>query len=148
MIDTIRQAWSWIGLIPAEIVESNSFGNLIVRAVDGTIWRICPEELSCKVIAEDFCKFTELRANEDFQLDWQMTRFVELAERKLGPPGGGKCYCLKLPAVLGGTYDEANFGTIAVKELISFAGDIAEQIKDVPDGGQIQIEIINIPGRR
>jgi hypothetical protein len=40
--------------------------------------------------------------------------------------------------VLGGKYDVANFGTISRRELVAFAGDIAEQIKDVPDGAKVK----------
>ena len=31
MVETIRNAWSWAGLNPAEIVYTNPFGNLIVK---------------------------------------------------------------------------------------------------------------------
>jgi hypothetical protein len=93
-----------------EVVATNAFGNVIVRATDGAFWRICPEEWSCEQVAR----------NED----------------------EGRCYCLKQPAVIGGTYEAANLGTISLHELISFSGAMAQQIKDVPDGGPIQIEIV------
>jgi hypothetical protein len=143
MIDTIRQTWGWTGLEPTEVLDINAFGNLLVRAVDGTFWRICPEELSCEKIARDTDGFAALSGQEDFQVDWQMTWLVELAERKLGPLPKGRCYCLKVPALLGGKYDDSNFGTNSLKELIAFSGDLAEQIRDVPDGGQIKIDIVN-----
>jgi hypothetical protein len=38
MLDIIREAWGWIGLDPADVVATNSFGNLIVRATDGAYW--------------------------------------------------------------------------------------------------------------
>ncbi len=71
-----------------------------------------------------------------------MTRFVVLAEQTLGPVQEGKCYCLKIPSVIDGKYEPENFGTISLKELISSSGDLAEQIKDVPDGEQIAIELL------
>jgi hypothetical protein len=142
MLDTIRDAWKWIGLDPAEVVAENAFGNLIVRATDGAYWRICPEELSCEQVARDAGEFAALSGGEEFRTDWEMARLVEQARQKLGPLSPGRCYCLKLPAVIGGTYDAANMGTISRAELISFAGDMAEQIKDVPDGGQIKIRIV------
>jgi hypothetical protein len=68
-----------------------------------------------------------------------MDRLVQLAEHHLGPLSEGRCYCLKLPAVLGGTYEPTNLGTNSVRELLAFAGDIAQQIKDLPDGAQIDL---------
>ena len=70
-----------------------------------------------------------------------MARLVSLAKQNLGPLTDGRCYCLKLPAIIGGTYEPGNFGTITLKELIAFAGDMAEQLKDVPDGAKVKIEI-------
>lgn len=142
MLDTIRKAWGWTGLDPTEVVAVNAFGNLIVRASDGTYWRICPEEWSCEQVARSAEEFTALTNKEEFQTDWEMVRLVELARQKLGPLSEGRCYCLKLPAVIGGRYEAANLGTITLGELISFSGDMAQQIKDVPDGGQVEIEIV------
>jgi hypothetical protein len=142
MLDTVRQAWGWIGLDPVEVVATNLFGNLIVRAKDGAFWRICPEELSCKRIAENVDEFATISSGDEFRTDWEMSRLVELARQKLGPLSEGRCYCLKLPAVIGGSYEVSNLGTNSVLELIAFSGDLAEQIKDVPDGGEIQIEIV------
>ena len=142
LLATIRDAWGWIGLEPAEITAENSFGNLIVRATDGAYWRICPEELSCQKIASDCGEFEAVLQDDGFQLDWQMARFFALAEQTLGPVHEGKCYCLKIPGVIGGKYEPENFGTISLEELISFSGDLAEQIKDVPDGEQIAIKLV------
>jgi hypothetical protein len=142
MLDTIRKAWGWIGLDPAEVVATNAFGNLVVRASDGAYWRICPEELSCEQVAGNAEEFATLSAEEEFRTDWEMARLVELAREKLGPVPAGRCYCLKLPGVIGGKYEPANIGTISLDELISFSGDLADQIKDVPEGGNIQIEIV------
>jgi hypothetical protein len=140
LLTTIRESWGWTGLDPTAVTATNAFGNVIVRATDGAYWRICPEELSCKTVARDDVEFDALWANEDFQVDWQMTRLVKVAQATFGPVDEERCYCLKLPAVLGGAYDAANFGMITRRELLAFAGYVAEQIKDVPDGARIMFE--------
>jgi hypothetical protein len=139
-LDIIREAWSWVGLTPDEIVVTNAFGNIVVRASDRSYWRICPEEWSCTRIAGNAAELESLMDGEDFQLDWQMTRLVELARQKLGVLTEGRCYCLKRPAIIGGNYEADNLGTISVDELIAFSGDMARQIQDVADGDQIKIE--------
>lgn len=102
--------------------------------------RVCPEELSCEVIARNDAELEALQASEDFQVDWQMTRLVKIAQAVLGQVTDQCCYCLKIPAALGGKYEAANFGTITRCELIAFAGDVAEQIKDTPDGTPVKFE--------
>jgi hypothetical protein len=143
ILDTIRDAWSWTGVQPAEVVVVNSFGNIIARATDGTYWRVCPEALSCNVIARSPSEYESLWRNEEFQNDWQMQLLLEIAQHKLGPLPKGQCYCLKIPAAVGGKYTQDNIGSISVEELISFSGDLARQIKDLPDGTPVQINFFD-----
>jgi hypothetical protein len=140
VLTVLPHSWGWTGLNPAAVTATNAFGNVIVRATDGAYWRISPEELSCEVVALDDATFKTLWENEAFQVDWQMTRLVDLAREAFGPVGEERCYCLKVPAVLGGAYDTANFGTITRRELLAFTGDVARQIKDLPDDASVKLE--------
>ncbi len=89
ILGAIESAWSWTGLVPEEVLRTNAFGNAIVRASDGQIWRICPEELSCQVIAASESRYRELEGDRAFESDWLMGRLVELAESELGPLSEG-----------------------------------------------------------
>lgn len=119
----------------------NEFGNVIFTDEDGTYWHICPEELSCEIIAADGEAFARLQTTDAFATDWATRELVERARAALGTPEAERCYCLKIPAILGGGYDLANIGTIDGRELIAFAGDVARQIKDCPDGAQVRLKI-------
>ena len=79
MLETIRESWGWTGLRPVEILAQNSFGNVLVRDVDEKVWRICPEELSCEIVALNEAQYQELLVSDDFQRDWVMTRLVKQA---------------------------------------------------------------------
>ena len=140
-LKTIESSWSWIGLKPDAIIKTNAFGNLIVRAKDGAFWRICPEDLTCEMIACDHNQFQALWSSMEFQHDWQMQVLVQLAASELGPVSVDRCYCLKIPSVLGGPYEKHNLGTISRLELISFSGFVAQQIENVPDGGKITLKV-------
>ncbi len=133
-LETIRTSWGWVGLDPAQVVATNAFGNMIVLATNGAIWRICPEELSCQQVAHSADEFAIISQDPAFQLDWEMVTLVDLAKQHLGSLEDGRCYCLKLAAVIGGSYQAANMGTISLDELISFSGYLAQQIKDIPEG--------------
>ena len=146
MIETINSAWSWIGLDARDVVASNAFGNVIVHAADGAYWRICPEELSCERIAANEAEYQELLGDDEFVADWEMNELVELARETLGPLAPGQCYCLKIPAVLGGSYTAINLGVNSRIEVIGFSGDVAEQIKDLPDGAKVEFVFRPRPG--
>lgn len=128
-------------MIPNSIIAENEFGNVIVKATDGFYWRICPEDLDCRPIAKNSYELATLRADHDFQEDWKVEAWVAAANEAIGPLTDNQCFCLKIPAVIGGEYDVENFAKISRIELISSSGDIAEQIKDLPDGEKIKLVI-------
>jgi hypothetical protein len=139
LIESIQRAWGWTGATPQEVIATNAFGNVLFSSADSRVWRLSPEELACSVIAESRDELEHLLRDADFLLDWEMEALVLEAHAKLGAPGDQRCYCLKTPGPLGGSYDACNLGTISIAELIAFSGHVAEQIADLPDGSQAQI---------
>jgi hypothetical protein len=141
LIEHIERSWGWTGIEPAKVVGENEFGNLVVRDQHGQYWRICPEDLYCKIIAQDRRGLDALIEDQEFQQDWNMHALVEEARAMLGALGEGRKYCLKIPGLLGGEYGGGNLATISLIELIAASGDIAFQIKDLPDGAQVRFRI-------
>jgi hypothetical protein len=126
---------------PVEIVGENDFGNLMIKDKDGKYWRLCPEGLSCKVVAQNRQELDVLSHNQEFLHDWYIKNLVAQAKDLLGPLPEGRKYCLKIPGVLGGEYGGSNLATVPLVELIRFSGDVAKQIKDLPDGAQVKFQI-------
>jgi hypothetical protein len=141
LIEAIAKYWGWTGLRPAAIVAENAFGNVVVVDEAGRYWRIVPEDLECEPIAENGVDFERLNATEEFRIDWEMSRLAADAERKLGPLPSDRCYYLIYPSPLGGQYAPDNLATAPRVEVISLSGDIAEQIRDLPDGAKVKIKI-------
>lgn len=141
MFDDIDAGWAWTGLRAEEVIGENAFGNLMIRADDGRYWRICPEDLSCKVIADNRAQLDELAHDQDFLHDWYVRALVDQAQRRLGPLAQGRVYCLKIPGMLGGEYGGENLATIALPELIRASGDIARQVATLPDGAQVRLVV-------
>jgi hypothetical protein len=143
MIEEIKEAWGWIGIEPREIVGENAFGNLLIKDINGKYWRLCPEDVYCEVVANTDAEFEKLNKDEEFLLDWNMENLVNEARERLGSLNEGRKYCLKIPGILGGEYGGDNLATISFNELISFSGDLANQIKDLPNGAQIQFKFVD-----
>ena len=51
LVEIVRVEWGFAGLDPADIIDVNAFGNVLVQDTQGRYWRICPEELSCGLVA-------------------------------------------------------------------------------------------------
>lgn|SRR5690606_13412349 len=143
LIAIVEDAWGWTGLKPDHIVGDNDFGNLMVKDRSGLYWRLCPEDLSCKVVATSKAELDELSRDQVFLDDWHMSQLVQQARERLGPLRPGFKYCLKIPGALGGEYGGDNLATISLGGLISASGHIAQQVKDLPDGAQVKLSIID-----
>ena len=143
LIELIREHWSWTGIDPVELVGKNAFGNLLIKDTDGAIWLLRPEELACQIIADTHEDLVQIFDDLDFQTDWDMTELVDIARAKLGSLEPGYVYYLVTPAELGGLYEEDNFETAPLEELIYFSGSVAFHIRDVPEGGRVEMTVVD-----
>jgi hypothetical protein len=80
--------------------------------------------------------------DSEFAFDWDMKLLHEQAEGALGKLTTNECYHLVIPATLGGAYAISNIKKISIGEWLSFYGCVAQQIKDLPDGTQIEFKWI------
>ena len=144
ILAAISEGWSWKGLDPVEVLDVNAFGNVIVRARDGVIWRITPEDADAGVFAKDAAGWQAIRDDPEFELDWRMALLVQRAVAVVGPIALGACYTLKMPSILGGRYDDdANLGSAPLVELMSFSGNLARQVEGLPEGAEVRIRIVD-----
>ena len=139
--DIIARSWGWTGIQPLEVISENDFGNLIVRDLQDQYWRVCPEDLYCKVVATSRTALDALGKDQEFQQDWNMAALVEQARMTVGSLEPGRKYCLKIPGLLGGEYGGDNLASISLVELIQSSGHIAFQVKDLADGSQVRFRI-------
>lgn len=139
--EIIQQDWGWLGFEVDQVLHLNAFGNVLFVTKDHRYWRICPEDLLCEPVANNHNEYRALLADADFRLDWEMERLVVLARETLGELRDGYSYCLKIWAPLGGEYAADNIAQAPTEQVIGSAGNVAFQIKDLPDGGQVQLKI-------
>ncbi len=142
IVKVIEEAWDWVGIEPAEVVGENDFGNLIIKDIHGKFWRLCPEDVYCRVVAENRAELDALSHDQEFLGDWYMSSLVEQAKASLGPLQPGRKYHLVIPGVLGGAYSAENIRTVPQFEQIRFSGDIGRQIQELPDGAQVKLKVI------
>ena len=143
LLHEIRESWGWVGLEPVEVVGENAFGNLMIKGADGRFWRLCPEDTYCEVVADNRDELDSLSRDQEFLSDWNMAVLVEAAKEALGELTPGQKYCLVVPGVLGGAYDVSNIKMAPLVELVRFSGDIARQIKDLPDGAKVELKVVD-----
>ena len=142
MIEIILEAWGWTGIDPKEIIGVNQFGNMIVKDAKGAYWRVCPEDVYCELIAINEDEYSKLCNDTEFIEDWEMEAMCTEARGLFGTPSSDRCYCLKIPGILGGEYGGSNLSTITIEEVIKFSGYLGKQIKDLPEGAEIKLDVV------
>jgi hypothetical protein len=131
--------WAW--LLPRELTVwlMNRFGDLILVFPDGTVHFLDVGVGTLERVAdsrEDFCRKIDEGDNAN---QWLMIPLVDelvAAGLRLQP---GRCYCFKRPPVLGGEYAVDNAALLPIAEHYGFLGSLHGQLKDVPDGGQVEL---------
>ncbi len=141
IIEAVKKHWGWCGINPVELVVDNEFGNVMLRDDSGRFWRICPEDVYCKMVAETVDEYNLLITDDEFNKDWFMSSVVKQAFNYLGALKEGHKYGLIVSGVLGGEYGGKNFKQIPFVDLIAESGKLGYQIKDLPDGAKYQIKI-------
>lgn len=142
ILDEVKESWGWVGINPQELVIENEFGNLILRDSDNRFWRLCPEDVYCEVVAESIDGYNSLIKSDEFLEDWFMSAMVQDAKSRLGQLEPGYKFHMVIPGVLGGEYGGSNIKAVPLVEIIRFSGDVGKQIKELPDGAQIQLKVV------
>ena len=143
MIAEINKAWNWKGLNATELIRTNNFGNVIFKTDNNEYWRICPEEVTCEKIAENDMEFDSLLNDSEFLEDWEMTNIIKVAKSVVGELEADEKYCLKMPALVSGQYEESNYGKAPLKELILFSGSLAKQTENLKEGQRVKFKFKN-----
>lgn len=143
IVEEIKESWGWVGIEPVEVVGENDFGNLMIKDTAGKYWRLCPEDVYCEVVAENREELDALSTDQEFLEDWYMETLVEVAKDNLGPLEESRKFYLVIPGALGGEYGINNIKTAPLVEIIRYSGDVGKQIKDLPDGAQVKLKIID-----
>ena len=143
IIDEVKEAWGWVGLEPTEIIAENEFGNLILKDAYNKFWRLCPEDVYCEVIAGSIEAYNELITEPEFLNDWNMVVMVDEATKKLGALKEGYKFYLVIPGILNGEYTGKNMKTAPFIEIIKWSGDLGKQIKDLPDGAEVKLKVLD-----
>jgi hypothetical protein len=139
----------WARLLPAELTVwlMNRFGDLFLVYANGSVHLLDVGCGTVERVAESREDFRAKIDEGDTANQWLM---IPLVDRLVGAgmiPGPGECYGYKLSPVLGGDYVVNNIAVLPVHEHYGFNAELHEQIKDLPNGAEVRLVPVNVPGR-
>ena len=138
--ELLLKDWRWLVPDAKEVVLVNPFGDMVLL-MNGQYWFLFTASAKLEHIANTK---VELEAALCDRADELLgTSLVEgLVNQGLGIEPG-QCISFYPPIVLGGQYKAENARAIPAWDLISFLGDLNRQLKDVPAGTKVKIELMN-----
>ncbi|MBT0668378.1 hypothetical protein HT136_08350 [Novosphingobium profundi] len=136
----LRQAWGWTGVEFSEIVAHSLFGHLLVLDASGTYHYLDAELLELAELGDEAAAQAHM-ASPETQIIWRADAHVAAADARLGATLLGEVYGFRPEALIAGDYESENMVRIDLATYIRFTGDIAGQIKDLPEGAQVHFEV-------
>jgi hypothetical protein len=134
--------WTW--LLPNQFTVwlMNRYGDLFLVLDDGSVHMLDVGGGSFERVANSRDEFCTQVDEDDNANDWFMIPLVDqlvAAGLTLKP---GECYSYTVPPVLGGGYTVENTYVLPIAEHYSVYGPVHNQIKDLPDGSEVVIDVI------
>jgi hypothetical protein len=143
-IDWQKAFESWLWLMPADFTLwlVNRLADCFVVLKDGAVHILDVGAGTFEKVAENRRDF-ENKIDEGENADnWLAIPIVdELVECGIKLKAG-QCYGFKTLPILGGDYTADNFSPLAIADYLGAMGSIHEQIKDLPDGTEVDLKII------
>ena len=138
---TLLRDWSW--LLPPVITVwiMNRFGDLFVVLDDGTVHMLDVGGGTLRKVAESRDDFANKLDEGDNANQWLMIPLIDELVASGVTLGEGQCYSYKQPPVLGGDYTVENTCVLPIPEHYGAYGSIHNQIKDLPDGTEVVINV-------
>lgn len=138
----LLSAWEW--LLEDELSVSpwlmNQFGDLFFVDEAGTVSWLNVSDGELIEVAKSEEEFVERLEDEDNVEDWFHVAMIDALTEAGKALRAGECFGFKLLPILGGEYAPENVYTTSTERYWTLCGETHEQLKDLPEGTEIDIE--------
>ena len=135
----VLRDWAWLLPERLKVWIMNRFGDLFLVFEDGSIQMLDVGAGTLERLAdnrEDFCKKIDDENNAN---DWLMIPLIDQLVAAGLTLKEGQCYGYCISPILGGGYTVENSFVLSIIGHYGVNASIHQQLKDVPDGTQVEI---------
>jgi hypothetical protein len=136
----IISTWTWL-TEEKEIIALTKSGNALLKDKVGRLYFLDTGSGVFKYKGENYNDFFENNLDEEIAEEMLLPTIIdqlESDEMKLGPD---QVYSFTILPVLGGSFDAENRFIVNIYEHYNLTGDIHFQLKDLPDGTKVEINV-------
>ncbi|HMV11136.1 MAG TPA: DUF1851 domain-containing protein [Cyclobacteriaceae bacterium] len=138
--------WTWLTGTDKTPIMVSSIGDLFLKDKTDRVFWLNTGNGTLTAVADAIEMFREKLQDQDVVNDWFLVDLIDALKtegKRLKP---GQVYSYRKLIVLGGDYTPDNFEPTDIEVHFSFAGQIHQQVKDLPPGTKIDL-IKFIPGK-
>jgi hypothetical protein len=141
----LLSGWGW--LVPPEfsVWLMNRFGDLFLILPDGSVHMLDVGGGSLTRLAESRDEFARVIDEDDNADDWLMIPLVDRLVEAGVLLKPGRCYSFVTPPILGGEYSVENTVVVPIREHFGLYASYHDQLRDVPDGSKVVINVHKPP---
>jgi hypothetical protein len=130
-------SWKWLPLKGLEAVAVSAFGEVFLRDPAGVIHQIDTIEGRLSRVADSLPALTAMLQEPEARDRLLLGGLVMAARQRGLQLAAGECYDFRLPPVLGGQMGVDDMTKLSFVVKLDLAGQLHEQIKDLPPGTPI-----------
>ncbi|MEZ0243986.1 MAG: T6SS immunity protein Tdi1 domain-containing protein [Sphingomonas sp.] len=137
--DIVRalDGWHWIGLAGLTAIAVSAFGEVFFQDANGSILQLDTIEGKKRIVAGSLAEFTANLLEADRRDDLLLAGLIIGARNAGMLLSPGECYDFRVAPVLGGAMDVEHIEKLAFVVKLHIAGQLHEQVKDLPPGTRI-----------
>ena len=133
--DPVLESWRWLVGSDAKLFRVTLFGDLFLQTPDGHIHWLDTGYGTYEEVAPNESEWLEAIA-KDLPYFFHASTLLAFRDLKFLPKAG-EVYSWKHAPILGGEEKASNFDTVSAEVHISYRGQVALALKDVPPGTKI-----------
>ena len=138
----IASAWGWLIQEPFTPLLFSSLGDMFFQAESGGVFWLNTGTGEITAIAASAEQF-KAQLGTEVSSDWFLPSLVAQLHAAGKIPAPGCCYTyVTLPVFAEGKYEIANLNPVPAKEHFGITGHIHQQIQSLPDGAQIDLQVV------
>ena len=140
--DRLTENWTWLIGTDKKVLLVSAIGDMFLTDNSKKVYWLDVGVGELKLAADGIRDFEEKLKNIDQVNEWFMIDLItdlRLSDNKLKD---GQLYSYKKLPIIGGDYTVDNFAPLDIEEHFGYTGDIQKQIKDLPDGTTVKLEIV------
>ena len=134
------ESWHWIGIEGKRPLFASLFGDVFLEDEDGVWWLDIGrgELVRPRATREEMDVDLASRAGQD---EFLLAALAEAASDAGLRLAADEIYDFRTPPILGGEYAVENLQPLGFEVALSLAGQIHDQVKELPDGAEISLEM-------